>query len=138
MKVCSKCQTPKEEDAFSIRGESKQSYCRMCQSEHHSEHYQKNKGLYAQKKKDRRAALRDFVKSLKEQQGYLCVDCGQVHPTWRLDFDHRPGEVKTLEVSKMPTAGLSTQRILDEVAKCDLVCANCHRDRTHFRKLPSN
>jgi len=50
-----------------------------------------------------------------------------------MDFDHRPGEEKLflLKVSKMVTYKLET--VLLEIAKCDLVCANCHRMRTQRR-----
>lgn len=47
------------------------------------------------------------------------------------DFDHRPGETKRFSV------GVNVRRnwnvILDEIAKCDVVCSNCHRVRTLAR-----
>jgi hypothetical protein len=45
-----------------------------------------------------------------------------------MDFDHRPGEEKLFNVSRFCVA--SMQLVLAEVAKCDLVCSNCHRIRT--------
>ena len=63
-----------------------------------------------------------------------CQDCGNVFPPCAMDFDHRPGEVKVLEISKCKTR---TQVDL-EVPKCDLVCANCHRIRTWKRGLSTN
>jgi hypothetical protein len=51
-----------------------------------------------------------------------------------MDFDHRDSETKTGNVSNMVkryNAGLA--RLLDEIAKCDVVCSNCHRLRTHAR-----
>jgi len=56
-----------------------------------------------------------------------------------MDFDHRPGEKKSLEVSRL-TLTKSIRRVVEEIAKCDVVCANCHRIRTFEkkqRKLPS-
>jgi hypothetical protein len=47
-----------------------------------------------------------------------------------MDFDHRPGEIKVREIS-MFTAGFAALK--REIAKCDLVCANCHRLRTSRR-----
>jgi len=50
-----------------------------------------------------------------------------------MDFDHRPGEVKVDSVTRLvmhPPSVLSA-----EIAKCDLICANCHRIRTRKRKL---
>lgn len=75
-----------------------------------------------------RAMKREFVRNLKSKP---CTECGHTFPPECMDFDHRPGEKKLRAVSKMFT--LSLERILEEVAKCDLVCANCHRIRTYRR-----
>lgn len=60
-----------------------------------------------------------------------CPDCNQRWPACAMDFDHRPGEVKCFNVAE----GLnrSVPAILGEMAKCDLVCSNCHRVRTAAR-----
>lgn len=72
----------------------------------------------------KRALLRD----LKSKP---CLDCGgEFHPC-QMDFDHTRGQ-KTSEVSRL--TGQSLHTLLNEVAKCDVVCANCHRERTHARK----
>ena len=61
-----------------------------------------------------------------------CADCGyKVHPA-ALDFDHRPRTGKRWHVSAM--AGRSSVLIQREIAKCDVVCANCHRIRTYKRR----
>jgi hypothetical protein len=50
-----------------------------------------------------------------------------------MDFDHRPGETKRAVVTRMiGRSGLA--RIFAEAAKCDIVCANCHRRRTFVRR----
>lgn len=59
-----------------------------------------------------------------------CADCGRFFPAHVMDLDHVRG-VKFRSVSKMGT--YSETRLLEELAKCDLVCANCHRVRTHAR-----
>ena len=64
-----------------------------------------------------------------------CLDCGQSHPPYGMDFDHVRGE-KIAPVSQMLTK-YSLDDILTEIQKCDLVCANCHRIRTESRKTPS-
>lgn len=48
-----------------------------------------------------------------------------------MDFDHRPGTEKVRNVAAM--RGCSLKRLLEEIKKCDLVCANCHRLRTFQR-----
>jgi hypothetical protein len=51
-----------------------------------------------------------------------------------MDFDHRQGETKRAVVTRMiGRSGLA--RIFAEAAKCDIVCANCHRRRTFERRL---
>ena len=65
------------------------------------------------------------------KEGRPCMDCGGVFPPVAMDFDHRPGEIKVSGVCEMVRGRWSKEKILAEVAKCDLVCANCHRVRTH-------
>jgi hypothetical protein len=50
-----------------------------------------------------------------------------------MEFDHRDASAKTQGVTRM-VGRASLQRIMDEVAKCDVVCANCHRMRTFRRR----
>jgi 5-methylcytosine-specific restriction endonuclease McrA len=65
-----------------------------------------------------------------------CMDCGRRFPFYVMDFDHRvPGE-KAFEITRM-LGRTSTEDLLDEIAKCDIVCANCHRERT-FRWRSKN
>jgi hypothetical protein len=74
-----------------------------------------------------------FVAALKVQLG--CTDCGyNAHPA-ALDFDHLPGSVKVSGIAQMMNRTRKT--LLAEIAKCECVCANCHRVRTaERRKLP--
>jgi hypothetical protein len=65
-----------------------------------------------------------------------CIDCGVQYPPCVLDFDHRPEEEKGFNIgthgSEKATA-YHIEKIEKEIAKCDLVCANCHRVRTRDR-----
>lgn len=67
---------------------------------------------------------REWLTAYKHERG--CVDCGTREG--RLDFDHRPGEVKRLNLGR-PRA--SWQTIHAEIAKCDVRCAPCHTKRHH-------
>lgn len=58
------------------------------------------------------------------------MDCGNRFPPECMDFDHRPGEIKLFGIS---ASVQGWQKMLDEIVKCDLVCANCHRIRTKAR-----
>lgn len=64
-----------------------------------------------------------------------CMDCTNTFPAECMDFDHRPGEVKVNCVGIMVAHGWSWEKIETEIAKCDLVCSNCHRIRTRKRRL---
>src|SRR4029434_3801441 len=62
-----------------------------------------------------------------------CADCGSQFPPCAMDFDHRDGREKRVGGTRMVgRAGINT--ILAEAAKCDIVCANCHRARTYRRR----
>lgn len=82
------------------------------------------KHAYARKKK-----RREWLSELKAKP---CMDCGNSFPPVCMDFDHRDGSEKVGNVSALYECSLQT--LLNEIAKCDLVCANCHRLRTHSRK----
>ncbi|WP_055693381.1 hypothetical protein [Streptomyces prasinopilosus] len=64
-----------------------------------------------------------------------CVDCGYKEHPAALDFDHLPGHEKRRGISRMLTAHRNT--LLAELAKCEVVCSNCHRIRTWRRKQES-
>ena len=74
-----------------------------------------------------RKELREFLKLLKDQQP--CLDCGVAYPWYVMDFDHVTDD-KLYDVSIMIGNLNSKKKILQEIAKCELVCANCHRIRT--------
>lgn len=65
-----------------------------------------------------------------------CVKCGFSHPG-ALDFHHRDPSEKYMEVTKMVKAKCSKQKILKEIAKCDVLCSNCHRI-LHWNERNSN
>jgi hypothetical protein len=61
-----------------------------------------------------------------------CADCG-IRTSVVLDFDHVRG-TKTQAVSRLVAAGCAEAGIAEEIAKCEVVCANCHRRRTGSRQ----
>lgn len=69
------------------------------------------------------------VAAYKMEQG--CTDCGyREHPA-ALQFDHLPGTAKRGQISRL--SRYSWERVLEEFAKCEVVCANCHAIRTTTR-----
>lgn len=95
----------------------------------HKRYYLKNVKLYLDKNTRRKKELAEFVISLKQKP---CADCGIQYPPYVMDFDHRDKKLKLASVSKMISYHMSSkEKILKEIEKCDLVCANCHRIRTY-------
>jgi hypothetical protein len=91
--------------------------------------YRANRDRVFQKKNEKKARLRALVQQAKERP---CADCGVEYPYFVMDFDHVEGE-KAMIVSDLVNFG-STSRLLTELAKCEVVCSNCHRFRT-WRRL---
>ena len=81
--------------------------------------------LRAEHDRLRYAAHKKITNALKD---IPCMDCGQKFPSVCMDFDHRNPEEKKFSIAS--AAGRNVQSIMDEIEKCDIVCANCHRLRT--------
>ena len=77
---------------------------------------------------------REMVNAIKLDAG--CADCGYDQHPVALDFDHLPQHKKSFDISRSLT--IAWTRILAEIAKCDVVCANCHRIRTYERSSVVN
>lgn len=135
LKLCGKCCTEKPESEFNLKsGTLRQSYCKVCQAAYHRGHYLANKGDYVRKSQQSR---KDLKQRLNELKAKACADCGVHYPPWVMDFDHPAGSEKLGNVSEL-FAESGFLKALAEAMKCEVVCANCHRDRTHQRLLRSS
>lgn len=76
---------------------------------------------------DRRAELRAWAHEYKRADGG-CVRCVEDDPAC-LDFHHTDTERKEMTISSMISYGYSKERLLAEIEKCEILCANCHRKR---------
>lgn len=61
-----------------------------------------------------------------------CADCGGRFPVVCMDFDHLPGQAKSFNISTW-YRWVTDLDLAAEIAKCAVVCANCHRVRTATR-----
>lgn len=61
-----------------------------------------------------------------------CLDCGHRFPAVCMDFDHVRGK-KRFNISQMVGGGVTPQALAEEIAKCEVVCSNCHRIREDRR-----
>jgi len=137
MKRCSNCKQEKSLEEFNKKGfnrdgkERFQSNCRPCDQKISREYYEKNKEkqkkmIYASKK-IRVEKAKEYVKNLKSSTP--CMDCGIFYPHYVMDFDHQHS--KEFLISMATHDGTSLEKIKNEIEKCEIVCSNCHRIRTH-------
>jgi hypothetical protein len=137
-RICSRCKVVKPLAAFKAKGaQGWQAYCVACQAAYRQQHYRAHKEKYIAKAKRSAAARRELVRETiqKAKQGKTCADCGAAYPPWVLQFDHLDDSEKQAAVANMAGHGLSVTRVVREIAKCEIVCANCHADRTHRRRI---
>jgi len=82
--------------------------------------------------RDRRNAdlKRNVVDAFKLAKG--CIDCGYKENAAALEFDHLPGFRKNATVASLMYRSLKV--IVEEIKKCEVVCANCHAIRTYNRR----
>lgn len=131
---CARCREEKAVDEFNWRRKARgqrDTYCRPCRAAYKQEHYAANRQRYIDQTAVRKRAelLRRtefLVEYLRERP---CADCGESDPVV-LEFDHL-GDKKFSIAQGI--RGRSWQSVLDEMAKCEVVCANCHRRRTSQR-----
>ena len=62
-----------------------------------------------------------------------CARCGHLFPPYVTDYHHREGTIKVNNVSTL-IFSCRGEEAFEEIKKCDLLCANCHRIRTHERR----
>lgn len=96
---------------------------------HTANHYAANREQYLARNRRRVARWRVIILEAKANP---CVDCERSFHFAAMHFDHRPGEIKTFEISETSRIP-SEEALLAEIAKCDLVCACCHAVRTWER-----
>lgn len=114
-KICSRCKIEKEENEFPMNGKKRHSWCKLCHREVVREKYYAN---------------RDFVNSLKTK----CSRCGYDKNKAALEW-HHPDNNKEFNINSLAKNAITNkERILNEISKCTLLCANCHREE-HYPQL---
>lgn len=106
---CGKCGLDKPEDEFALdrgKGRGRQANCKQC----HRERLAKR--------------ARDFKQRLVGMFGGQCVRYGYDRCIAALDFHHRDPQTKLFNIKTTVPWG----KLVEEAKKCDLLCANCHRE----------
>jgi predicted RNA-binding protein len=92
--------------------------------------YAKNKDVQLARVKQQQQKIFEEVVNYKESNP--CSDCGKKYAHYVMDFDHISDDKKK-NVSSLAKRG-SRKQVWEEIEKCELVCSNCHRERTHNRR----
>lgn len=131
LKLCNTCKAEKDIADFAKSSDTidgLQRRCRLCQKQLGKLHYLKNKNDYKNRAIAQKEKIRTFLIDYRE--GKPCVDCGICFPTWMTQFDHVRGQKLFSICSDKYSHTLS--QIIEEIEKCELVCANCHAHRTYM------
>ena len=136
MKQCNVCKEIKSLDLFSFRNKQKgqyQSKCRECYNSYNKTYYNSGEN---QKQKDRvRAYKKDLrVRYQAWKSTQQCSVCGE-NAVECLDLHHIDPSTKEGELSSLTVFG-SWDKILKEINKCTVLCANCHR-KVHSGRITS-
>lgn len=137
-KRCSKCKRRRGFVKFSKSSAKKDGYChncKDCQKEYYKAHYNNNKPYYKERKRVYRDKLKSLTRLLKDVP---CNDCNKKYPYYVMDFDHLEPNEKSFSISCMQAqGGVSMKKFIAEINKCEVVCSNCHRERTHGERSRS-
>jgi hypothetical protein len=108
------------------------SFCRPCRSAYGKEHYAANRQRYIDQAAElkRKLALERTLYLIEFFSVHPCIDCGEQDPVV-LEFDHLGSKSFSIGGN---LSDRSWQSILNEIEKCEVVCANCHRRRTSRRR----
>lgn len=116
---------------FHRRRQGYQTWCKPCRRAYDAAYHRATRTTRVRQKKERHAEFVAWYVGLKKDKP--CSDCERVFHPAAMQWDHRPGTVKLADVGELLGKN-NRQRVLDEIAKCDLVCANCHAVRTYLRR----
>ena len=102
-----------------------QTVCKNCKKPASAAYFQQTKINARLRKKNYKKQARQWV--FDYLKSHSCVDCGESDPIV-LEFDHRSN--KKMNISEMVGTAYSIESIQEEIAKCEVVCSNCHARRT--------
>ena len=134
MKICTQCSVEKpltEYNKHSRRKDGHQATCRNCQKERNNWHYANNPKYKERIKRNNKKHKTACKKWLMEYKCTLsCLKCGENHPA-TLDFHHTDPKEKDISVSDKFRVYATIPLLKKEIAKCIVLCSNCHRIEHH-------
>lgn len=134
MKVCTDCQKLLPHEAFAknaSKSDGLQNKCKECKKLYNITYYSVNKDRHKETRAESRQRIRDenTAKMVELLRNSECMDCGN-SDIRVLEFDHLGDKSFTIGGRFQ---SMSWDRVLTEIEKCDIVCANCHKIRTAER-----
>jgi hypothetical protein len=135
LRKCYRCGEMKPPEDFAWRRKARgqrDSFCRPCRSAYGREHYLANRQRYIDQAAvvKRKLRLERTLFLIEYFKSHSCVDCGETDPIV-LEFDHLRD--KSFDIGQ-DLLDRKWQAIIEEMAKCEVVGANCHRRRTARRR----
>lgn len=132
IKTCAKCKNEKHHNMRTSNGKIyPMSWCNECVVEYRKD-YQKNNydPVYRKKLDDQRRDRGRLI--IREAKDKPCTDCHTKYPFYVMQFDHISNN-KEHTIARMIQK--KSEIIMAEIDKCEVVCANCHAERTYKRSL---
>ncbi len=138
MKICTKCGISKEKTDFFVKDKASgrmHAQCKACykanRQTYYLAHYKKYRAHYLQRAKERRKQLRsEFHDNMRDYlSGKACLQCGESDMRV-LEFDHLDPSSKKFNISQAMKLGYKWSDTLNEINKCRILCANCHKRHT--------
>jgi hypothetical protein len=127
MKKCCKCKAIKNETQFSKKKSAKdglQSRCNECMSKTMLKVYYEDKAAWRKNCKRQKQRKHQWINDFKAEKG--CSTCKESDFNC-LEFHHLNRSEKEYDISRMVSDNVGDERILKEIERCIVLCANCHR-----------
>lgn len=132
MRRCSKCNLDKNLNEFNkhkSRPDGLSSWCKECVSKKSKQNYLENFEKFKSRRTKDRKIRRDWFREIKSK--YNCIKCGE-YDIACLDFHHIDPKTKLFQLGGSSKSMFTEEQILNEIKKCEVLCANCHR-KLHFK-----
>jgi hypothetical protein len=147
-RLCRGCGVVRSSEEFAFKNSRTgqlHSRCKECGRRNSRDHYRANQAAYLERNRRNTPLYRS--RNAAAVLDYLllhpCIRCGESDPVV-LEFNHRDPRTKAGNIADLIGLGCSTNRLFDEITKCEVMCANCHQHftsterRKHYRRTETS